>query len=132
MDLEIHHVPSETKDKVLISGDAMLGRTFPNIYSPHITQFHDPITQGEGMDVLTDGLEPVVFASNVTANFADTLPKPHLLAPQMVPHATEDMAAKSVPYSASMEWFWQTDKNNWTNVATKIANRLDGQLAGQA
>jgi alkyl sulfatase BDS1-like metallo-beta-lactamase superfamily hydrolase len=59
--LEIHHVPSETEDqcmvwvpddKVLLSGDAVQGETFPNIYALRGTRFRDPLVWADGMETL--------------------------------------------------------------------------------
>ena len=61
IELELHHVPSETedqvvvwlpKDKVLISADVVQGQTFPNLYALRGTSFRDPMTWVDGIDYL--------------------------------------------------------------------------------
>ncbi len=61
IDLELHHVPSETedqvivwlpKDKVLISADVIQGQTFPNLYALRGTSFRDPMIWVDGIDYI--------------------------------------------------------------------------------
>ena len=61
--LQVIHVPSETDDqsvvwlpdeKVLISADAVQGKTFPNIYALRGTQFRNPMQWAKGLDVLRE------------------------------------------------------------------------------
>ncbi len=59
--LRIVHVPSETEDqcmvwipgdKVLLSGDAVQGETFPNIYALRGTRFRNPMVWADGIERL--------------------------------------------------------------------------------
>ena len=61
IEIELHHVPSETddqvivwlpKDKVLISADVIQGQTFPNLYALRGTSFRDPMIWVDGIDHL--------------------------------------------------------------------------------
>ena len=63
INLQVIHVPSETDDqsvvwlpdeKVLISADAVQGKTFPNLYALRGTQFRNPMQWAKGLDVLRD------------------------------------------------------------------------------
>lgn len=99
--------------------------TGADIYTdPEIDRFND----FEGLAALIDGLDLVVTTSNVTAHFAGALAKPCLLALQVTPLWYWGMAAEPIPLYASLERFWQTSENVWTDVAGEIAGRLDGLI----
>jgi tetratricopeptide (TPR) repeat protein len=104
---------------------AAMAATGAEIYTdPEIDRFDD----FEGLAALVDSLDLIVTTSNVTAHFAGALGKPCLLALQVTPLWYWGMAAEPTPLYASVERYWQTRENTWTDVAGKIADRLGEHL----
>ena len=99
--------------------------TGAEIYTdPDIDRFND----FEALAALIDGLDLVVTTSNVTAHFAGALGKPCLLALQVTPLWYWGIADEPIPLFGSVDRFWQSEENAWTDAAGRIAARLDEQF----